>query len=75
MPEQKLKLESANTKEGSSLEILKTKNLAIEGELANKNEKYQSIIEQLAKIESEKTILLERQKYSVDQTLQEQMLV
>ncbi len=65
---EKLNIESENTLDSSKLENYKTRSLEIEEEIEKLNEEYTSLTEKLANIESEKNLILERQKYAVDET-------
>ncbi len=60
---QKLVLETTNN---SDIEKLKLNNLQIDEELEKLNKQYNLISEQLSEVLSEKTILLERSKYTID---------
>ncbi len=64
---EKLNIESENTLDSSKLENYKTRSLEIEEEIEKLNEEYTSLTEKLANIESEKNLILERQKYAVDE--------
>lgn len=62
---EKLNIESASTLDSSKLENYKTRSLELEEEITKLNEEYTTLTEQLANIESEKKIILERQKYQI----------
>ncbi len=64
---EKLNIESENTLDSSKLENYKTRSLEIEEEIEKLNEEYTNLTEKLANIESEKNLILERQKYAVDE--------
>ena len=65
---EKLNIESENTLDSSKLENYKTRSLKLEEEIEKLNEEYTTLTENLASIESEKNLILERQKYAVDET-------
>ena len=64
---EKLNIESENTLDSSKLENYKTRSLKLEEEIEKLNEEYTTLTENLASIESEKNLILERQKYAVDE--------
>ena len=63
----KEKLEVTSTKDNNETESLKLKLLHLEEDIDKKNKELISINENLAKINSEYTLLLERQKYEVSE--------
>ena len=64
---EKEKLEVTSTKDNNETESLKLKLLHLEEDIDKKNKELISINENLAKISSEYTLLLERQKYEVSE--------
>lgn len=66
LEEQRLSLETNHNKETVEIESLKARSLALEEEIASFTEQYAALTKDLAQMESQKTMLLERQKYQVD---------
>ena len=66
LEEEKEQLEFKNGKDTSSMEKLKVDLLHLEEEIAQKNSEFILVNDELSKLNSQKTLFLERQNYEVD---------
>ncbi len=68
-------LDSSNNTDSSKVEELKLQSLKLDSEIENKTNKINELASEIARLQSEKQITLERQKYEVDHDkLQENIL-
>lgn len=75
LEEKKLVLETNTSKQSSSLEVNKAKNLELDEKINSLNTEIENLTEELAHVQSEKAILLEKQKYSAsDNKLDEELV-
>ena len=64
-----------NCEDNSKLEKLKLENLKLEEQITEKNNEYVKLTENLASLEAEKLVTLERQKYDTDKDKIEEALI
>ena len=69
------KMTSTGAEDTSKLEKLKLENLKLEEEITKKNNEFLDLTENLASLEAEKLVTMERKKYNADQNNLEQALI
>ena len=69
------KIDVTNTEDSANLEKLKLEDLKLNDEITSKNNDFVKLTENLASLEAEKLVTLERQKYEVNKSNNEDILI